>query len=211
MEFKLPKNPYAQKKDLYKNDTLVLDSGVYIVVGRNGSGKSTLFMLLEDEYKWREASILDNEEPDNTGRYPMLVIDNHHQGGHTAMTNALFGGNMDLLAGMATCSEGQGIMRYLDDVSYKIGQFSKKYVGKHKIVMFDAMDSGTDLSAINEMKNFFKFIYKEEKDITILVSANSYGFVKDMDCIVSNTFEHIKFNNYEEYENFILDNERWKR
>lgn len=195
LTIQIPIKPYLEDK-LYLKKEHSFNEGITILVGRNGAGKSTLLHFLKDKC--------------HTEKIPLFYYDNYSEGGAAAKSKYLLYEDMTALGTAFSSSEGQQI--YMN-FSYKMGslrQFIQKYKDKKQIALaFDAIDSGLDLVNIADIKEFLENtvipdVQKNGAEIYILISANSYGLVKNSRCydVVKN--KEITFNSYEEYERFIL-------
>ena len=110
-------------------------------------------------------------------------------------------------------SEGQNMWDYLYYQLYDIGKSVRNAKEQNKkgiFLLFDGLDSGLSLDKIYKLKQeLLDFIIKTDETndfkIFIICSANSFELSKGYDCVDVKTQEHIKFNNYEEYEKYFME------
>ena len=87
-----------------------------------------------------------------------------------------------------------------------IGRKIRSTDAKNIWLLLDAMDSGFSIDNIIEMKDFFRFLLKEEPNhsIYILMAANSYELAKGERCLDVQRMEYTRFDNYDKYREFVL-------
>lgn len=190
----IPTKPYLDER-LYSKTEHALGEGVTILVGKNGAGKSTILLFLKEKC--------------HKEKIPLFFYDNYKDGGSTALEKYSFHNDMTALTTAWQSSEGQQIYMNFSYMMQPLGNFVRKNKGAKKIVIaFDAIDSGLDLANIADIKNFLdsvvKDIQKGGTEVYILITANSYGFVKNSRCYDVAKNKEITFNSYEEYEKFIV-------
>jgi hypothetical protein len=192
MKITIPSTIEGRK--LYQsNGKFNLKPGVTILVGCNGTGKSQFLYRLGQYLKKKNIKYYN--------------YDNYTDGGHVAMDKALFHGNMKLLATSAFTSEGEKISIFLGEEVEKIGKWCKDNENEKKLfILLDAVDSGYSIDNILVLKDLFKIILKtnQDKEIYIIAAANSYELAANNNCLYTFDGKYRKFNNYEEYREFIL-------
>lgn len=191
---KIPTNPYGDEK-LYSKTEHIFNEGITILVGKNGAGKSTLLHFVRQQC-----------EKDKT---PIFFYDNYHEGGEYAKSKYLLYEDMTALGTAFCSSEGQQIYMNFSYMMQSLGNFVRKNKGAEKLVIaFDAIDSGLDLANIAEIKEFLEDVVKDIRkngaEVYVLITANSYGFVKNSRCYDVAKNKEITFGSYEEYEKFII-------
>lgn len=199
LKFKISKNPYCTKKNLFTKDSLTIYQGVTVLVGANGSGKSTLLRQIK-------------ERVDENKEYIKVYYNNYTDGGHHRMSQQGFYGNTEYLAAAVMASEGEQINMSMGIVAQQCGQAMKMAVDKGKkgvIIMLDAIDSGYDIKNMNYfMTNFLPMILKDsrknEKEMYVILTTNSYEFTINQNCIDVANLEYCKFTGYDEYKDFII-------
>lgn len=199
LKFKISKNPYCTKKNLFTKDSLTIFQGVTVLVGANGSGKSTLLRQIK-------------ERVDENKEYIKVYYNNYTDGGHHRMSQQGFYGNTEYLATAVMASEGEQISMSMGIVAQQCGQAMKMAVDKGKkgiIIMLDAIDSGYDIKNMNYfMTNFLPMIFKDsqknEKEMYVILTTNSYELAAGQDCIDVTNLKNCKFNSYKEYRKYIL-------
>ena len=190
----IPTKPYDDEK-IYSKAEHTFNDGITILVGQNGAGKSTILFFLKEQCQKE--------------KIPIFLYDNYTDGGEKAKSKYAFHNDFTALATAMCSSEGQQIFMNFGYMMSSLGGFVKKNKGAEKIVIaFDAIDSGLDLANIAEIKDFLESVVEDiRKDGTeayVLITANSYGFVKNSRCYDVAKNKEITFDSYEAYEKFIL-------
>lgn len=198
---KIPTKPYDDEK-IYSKTEHNFNEGITILVGKNGAGKSTLLLFVKEKC-----------DKDKT---PIFFYDNYADGGHQAKSTYSYHSDFTMLATVMSSSEGQQIFLNFGYMLGRLGNFVKKNAGAEKMVIaFDAIDSGLDLANIAEIRSFLdkvvEDIRKDGTEVYVLITANSYGFVKNSRCYDVAKNKEIIFSSYEEYEKFILGRAKEKR
>lgn len=193
-EFKIDKCPYDNGLQVYDNNKIEIKEGVTVLVGCNGSGKTTLLRTIKAQLK--EAGI------------PVMEYDNYSMGGSYSMQKLLDEGKIDVLAQMATSSEGEKIFINMHDVAGRLKGWFERNKGRDEYwLLFDAIGSGLSIDYIIELKNLFELICfdlnRKKKKMYIVVSTNEYEF-----CIGNNGFdvqkgEYIEIPDYNSYRDII--------
>lgn len=191
---KIPTKPYDEEK-IYSKTEHNFNEGITILVGKNGAGKSTILRYLKEKC--------------HKEKLPLFSYDNYVEGGDTAMSKYGYYGDTTALATAFCSSEGQQIYMNFSYMMQSLGGFVRKYKGAEKVVLaFDAVDSGLDLANIADIRNFLEDVVKDIRkngtEVYVLITANSYGFVKNSRCYDVAKNKEITFNSYEEYEKFII-------
>lgn len=198
--FKLDREPY-DNGILYLKKKVTINPGITILAGCNGSGKTTLM----DYYIKPQ---LDKEG------IPNIKYNNLYDGGNNARQSALNNHRMDMLAMLACSSEGEQIHINLGNVAEKIGRFIRSNEFASEVwFMFDAIDSGLSIDYIIDVKeNLFNLIIETnpDKDVYIIVAANSYEMCRGEQCLDVHTGNYKTFKTYEAYRKFVLKSKEWK-
>lgn len=174
---------------------LVLNPGYTALAGPNGAGKTT---LLQQIAEWAEVNNIQ------VWNYSNLT-----HGGDIAQAEFAFHGNIGEMARCATSSEGENVaMNFSAKVKDLGAEVSKARNGKYPlIVLLDAIDSGASIDRARELRHLFSLIEKDAAsgvDIYLVVAANHYELVKaPADCVNVRTGEHLSFENYDRYADFI--------
>ena len=187
--------------NIYKKNTIKIDTGITILVGCNGIGKSTLIRQLKDRF--------------NNDGTPYLHFDNLQDGGANARSRAGFMDDFKFLATAAFASEGENIFMNMSRFAEKIVGFVKNNNGSGKDlwILMDAIDSGYSVDNIVDIKNFCKLILKDfgmNNDIYFIISANEYELANGESCFDVYRCKYIKFDSYDEYREFIINTRREK-
>ena len=186
--------------DIHEGFDLELTPGYTPLVGPNGAGKSTLLSQLENIFR-------DNKD------FKIFKYSNYFEGGNNAMQKQLgynFG-NINLLAELATSSEGEQIAINFSEQCKLLGQkvAECKSENKNLLILLDALDSGASIDRLREYLNLFKMVFQDCEnsniDCYIIVAVNSYELVKDRTCKDVRTGKDTNFSNYEDYANFICN------
>ena len=189
MDFNIKKNWYDSKCPLYKKSKITINPGITVLVGKNGIGKTTLLMQIEQSLKKQ--------------KIPYLTY-NELTDGRWSMQRALDAQNMQFLATLYQSSEGQKIHLNLGQFAEKVGRFISKYRNETVFVLFDAIDSGLSIDNIAEVKDFFDLVVKDNPNVYIIVSANSYEMANGSSCFDVQKCEYCTFTDYNDYRTFIL-------
>jgi len=208
LQFDIIRDYYSTGVNLYnyKNKTVEFTPGLTVLTGCNGAGKTTLLKHIK----------LHCHKND----IPFKLIDNRTDGGSSAMQKALESSDIFLLATKVQSSEGENISLNMGTWAKEIGSFMtthNKYSDTNiRVLAFDAIDSGLSIDNIIEIKEeFFKFVLAEEKDkeVYIIVSANSYEMARGENCFDVTTGKYTMFSDYEAYRKYIIDtrNKKCKR
>lgn len=193
-KFKINRDYHDLGYNIYKKETITLNPGVTVLVGCNGSGKTTLL----DQLK----RLLEKEE------LPVIMFNNLHDGGHNSISEAMFYGDIEFVASSIQSSEGENITLNMINFARKIGSFTRMNKNAPEIwILLDAVDSGLSVDNVIDIKEYlFKTIIDENSnsDVYIVISANEYELARDEQCFDVINGKYIKFNDYEEYRDFIL-------
>lgn len=199
-KFKIYKDYCDIGCDIYKNETIEIQSGLTVLVGCNGMGKTTLIHQLKSQVKKENI--------------PTISYDNLHEGGDHAKSEAGFRNDWDFVATSLQSSEGENIVMNVGKLASKIGRFVKDNKGSSELWIFlDAVDSGLSVDNVVDIKRYlFKTIFDDNPntDIYIIASANEYELARDESCFDVYNGKYIKFKDYEEYRNFILESRKIK-
>lgn len=201
-KFTLERDYYDTGHNLFKNKTVTIKPGVTVLVGCNGTGKTTLLKEIEHQLKKREV--------------PLVSYDNLKDGGHNALSHAGYIGDIEYLATGMCSSEGENIYMNLGQTARKIGNAVQKNPNAKELwVLMDAVDSGLSVDNIVELKELlFEFVIndvsKRGADVYFVVSANEYELARGEQCLDVYNGRYIKFADYEEYRQFVLNSRRLK-
>lgn len=195
---------YDLKYDMYKTDFITLNSGLTVLSGCNGAGKSTLMtQIRQDLNKQGIMNIIYNDITDGRNRamYSALNVKN----------------NVELLATLATSSEGEQLYYNLSEFARKIGESIRRCVRfdkKELWVFCDASDSGLSIDKIEELKNFIHMVLndaaKSKINMYFVVAANEYEMCRNEQCFLLPDMEYKEFKTYDDYRQAILDSRKYK-
>ena len=131
---------------------LNLKPGYTPLVGPNGAGKTTLLRQLREYANGHGIMVFD---------YSNLV-----HGGGSAMDKYLWSGNMELLAISATSSEGERIAMNFGQAVSRLGAAVReaKQQKKELFILLDALDSGSSIDRIREIRSLFDLVAKDAGD-----------------------------------------------
>ena len=112
------------------------------------------------------------------------------------------------LALLTASSEGEKLTQGFSDILSQVGAFvrQRKEDNKPFFITFDAVDSGLSIDEQIEYNNVFHMIHEDIKGLDgyILVTSNNYELTKGFDCMDVYDGSTVKFDNYEDYKEFIL-------
>lgn len=197
--------PFDDELKLYNRKNFTFLPGINSLVGCNGSGKSTLIDCFLTAY-------LDEH---NIEYYKH---NDRRTGGHNYMDKLLFTGDMQGIAQMYMASEGERIVCALDPVFGMLRSRFSKNRGKPYFLIFDAIDSGMSVDEIIEIRDTFLdlIIPDAEKEFGVtlymIIAANNYEWCADdrIHNIDITNAKELKFTDYSEYKDFILNNRKHK-
>lgn len=198
-KFTLSNTWYGGDDNIFKNNTLEVNTGITVLVGCNGIGKTTLLNQIKQNLK-------DNG-------IPVCSYDFFEDDEKNMRQKYLVDGETRKLANFVTSSEGERIIYIACDLFYKIGRMingnpnSKEYW-----VLVDAIDSGLSIDGIIEVKESIKWVLDEnkDKDVYFLISTNSYELARKERCLMVENGKYTRFFGYEDYRNYILSSRDYK-
>lgn len=216
-KLKLRRDPYEKGEYLRKKGTFEIKPGVTVLVGCNGIGKTTLLKNLKDELKKENI--------------PVIEYNNLLDGGSSGIESMLFHGDTSFAATAMCSSEGENILINLGQFFTKLRQFIRTGTDKDDVVrklfperfgeittnerwiLLDAVDSGLSIDNVVELKTLFDLIIKDagEKEVYIIVSANGYEMANGEPCFDAYNMKYVKFKDYGEYRDFVLESQKWKK
>lgn len=199
-KFKIDRDYYGEGIKMYSKCTIEIEPGVTILVGCNGAGKTT---LLKQLYKK-----VQNEN------IPCVMFDNLHDGGSYAREKAAFCNDFSYIASSMCSSEGENICLNMQKFASVIGRLFKNNPNDQEYWIFaDAVDSGFSVDNIVDLKeglfDTILDVYKN-KDVYIVVSANSYEMARNEKCFDVINGKYISIKSYEKYRNVILKSREQK-
>lgn len=199
-EFKIPRSPYEKGVVLYKKSKMTLNPGVTVLVGCNGCGKSTFVEKIAEQLE--------------KNSIPYITYNNLHDGGTRAREKAMFYGEMDLFATLFCSSEGEQIVANMGSCATQMGQLARRNKDAKELwVLLDAVDSGLSIDNIVDVKEYlFKTVieHNKDKDVYIVVSANEYEMCNGENCFDVYNGKYIRFSDYNDYRQFILNSKTEK-
>ena len=146
------------------NDDFGIHSGFFLnlkpgytpLVGPNGAGKTTLLRQLREYANGHDIMVFD---------YSNLV-----HGGGNAMDKYLWSGNMELLAISATSSEGERIAMNFGQAVSRLGAAVReaKQQKKELFILLDALDSGSSIDRMREIRSLFDLVAKDAGDLSLI-------------------------------------------
>ena len=221
LEIKTWRNPYDTGVNMTTPKTIALKEGLTVLVGCNGAGKSTL--------------LLNIKEYCDENKIPVHLWDNLVNGGNTSVLGTVLAGlneegdDMSMGIGLLYSSEGEAIKinigrdsrrykEFLKTGHYKdknhafAAIFNDKYkedsASKQRVLLFDAADSGLSVDSIVEIKDLFKAVIQDAKEmgleLYLVISANEYELARGEECFDVNKGQYLTFADYEDYRSFII-------
>lgn len=198
--FKIKKNYYGEKYNMFPKSSLNIDYGITVLVGCNGIGKSTLIQQMTEQL--------------NKAGIEYVYYNNLVDGVDVAISRVIWT-NKTALAATAFCSsEGERIVVNLSHVASECGTYVKKNHAKSAplFFFFDAVDSGLSIDNIIMFKDMLLNIILKDtgNKAYIIIAANAYEMVKNQKCIDVCTFNLKKFETYDEYCDFVIKSSKYK-
>lgn len=162
----------------YKKKEIDIDNNITMLVGCNGSGKSTLLNQIQASLEKQNIACL------------MCDIQ---------LLNA------DIVESMVS-SEGEQVVMKLGQFAKQLGRFTTTNNDKtEQWVLLDASDSGLSIDNIISLKKLLHMVVRTTPvPLYILVTTNSYEMVCDENCFDVVGCKYIRFENYDEYREYIL-------
>lgn len=214
------RDPYDAGFSSTRPKQIDIKPGLTVLVGCNGAGKTTLIKNIE-------AHCVKNN-------VPCLRYDNLTDGGHNALSAALYHNRLDDCAMLCSASEGEAIKFNIGAISDSFREFiedghdlrtrhfddifsDKKHISPctdERVILFDAIDSGLSIDSIVEIKLLFNNVLDEcshlGKVVYIVAAANGFELPRDSDCFDVNAGKYTRFSNYEDYRKFIITSRQRK-
>lgn len=218
------RNPYDNGFSITRLKNITIKSGLTVLVGCNGAGKTTLIKNIAEQLK-----------KENT---PYYVFDNLSSGDKKSVSKMMYNNNIEKVALMLSSSEGENINNNICDILEKARYFietgdsdvyetnelkkifkntnqdEKLITSNERWFLFDAIDSGYSIDNIIELKEVFNLMISNSKkinrDLYIVVSANSYEMANNENCFDVMSGKYIRFKNYDEYKKFIIKSRKRK-
>lgn len=223
-DIKTWRNPYDNGFSTTRLKNITIKSGVTVLVGCNGAGKTTLIKNITEQLK-----------KENT---PYRIFDNLSSGGKKSVSEMMYNNNIEKVALMFSSSEGENIDNNICNILEKaryfietgdsniyetnkflnffrdINQDEEPIISNERWFLFDAIDSGYSIDNIVELKETFNLMIsdskKMNKDLYIIVSANSYEMADNENCLDVMSGKYIRFKDYDEYKKFIIKSRKRK-
>lgn len=199
-QFKIHRDYYEEGVKLYNTDAFIFNPGLTVLAGCNGSGKTTLIRAMKSDL--------------NKRGIPYVSFDNLKDGGNTARQSALLNDDLHFLATSVCSSEGENIVMNMNHAARKIGSHMRSENKTDECWIFlDAIDSGLSIDNIDDVKRHLFDVILESKqcdDIYIIVSTNSFELARGEQCMDVWSGKYIRFNNYDEYRQFIFESRKHK-
>lgn len=113
---------------------------------------------------------------------------------------------MELLAISATSSEGERIAMNFGQAVSRLGAAVReaKQQKKELFILLDALDSGSSIDRMREIRSLFDLVAKDAGDTAYIICAcNSYELVKDAEAVNVRTGKTVRFKDYDDYADFV--------
>lgn len=167
------------------NNIIEIYKGITILTGPNGCGK-TFACTQICEYLTK-----------HNKRF--FKCDVYHKG-KTIGDSYLEFGNTKALAKYYSASEGQRVYdTFIDNETYKIGTYIRDLIQNNisdGYIIIDGCDSGVSPDLLYNYRDLFELILedcrKQEINIYIIITSNSYALIPYYDCIWIPTMEHYR-------------------
>ena len=192
--FKISRDWHGLGCNIYQKSTVTINPGVTVLVGCNGCGKTTLIKQLKKQ--------LEKEG------IPVLSFDNLHDGGHNAISAAMFHQDFAFVNSSMQASEGENITLNIGNFAQRIGDYQRRHADAEELwLFFDAVDSGLSVDNIVDLKEIlFSLIlqHRGKTDVYIVASANEYELARGEACFDVLRCKYTEFKTYDAYRKFIL-------
>lgn len=227
-KFKLQQKYYDDNK-LYNKAYVTIKPGITILVGCNGIGKTTFLRQIKDKLQNNNIPVVYFDNLHDGGRNAVSEAGFFRDYSFIASAICSSEGENIVMNLAKVASTLRHFIQTGEDVS-KRASFSKifnslhsnssddackhrKEIPNERWILLDAVDSGLSVDNIVDMKELlFKTIIEDKTDcdIYIVVSANEYELARGENCFDVYNGKYIKFNDYEDYRNFIIDSGKIK-
>ena len=226
-KFTLHKRYYGEDYDLYKKKTITIKEGVTVLVGCNGAGKTTLLHQIKDKLKKDNIPVISFDNLHEGGSRAISAAGFY--GNFNFMATAMAsseGENIVMNLGNLAYNLGGFIKtgksgKKSDQLSDSLAKAmwgdkepeKEEEVSNERWLLLDAVDSGLSVDNIIELKELlFDTILKDkgDKEVYIIVSANEYEMARNENCFDVYNGKYLKFKDYEEYRNFIIESRNQK-
>ena len=190
------RNPYDNGFSITRLKNITIKSGLTVLVGCNGAGKTTLMKNIAEQLKKENI--------------PYYVFDNLSSGDKKSISKMMYNNNIKKAALLLSSSEGENINNNICDILEKARYFietgdsdvyetnelkkifkntnqdEKLITSNERWFLFDAIDSGYSIDNIIELQELFNLMISDSKkinkDLYIVVSANSYEMANNENC-----------------------------
>lgn len=224
MKFEIEREPYQEGDKLFKKKVLELEpNSISCFVGCNGTGKTTLIREIKDNLRKLKAQEIKADFYHNAfgGIFSDLRGKKEKQSDIVYLdfdkrTDTSFRENDYFInAGIvATSSTGEGVVSRFGRHLQVIGNVVRSLKDKTIFIFFDDCDAGTSIDMIQDIKDCFQLIMydciKNNNTFYIVLTANSFEFCKDLDCISVHDFKHKQFKTYNQFKKFVLNSRKLK-
>lgn len=221
-EFKMKtRDPRETGYPVYKHTKFTINPGLTVLTGCNGAGKTTLIQVIKDHLKQNDILFTH--------------YDNHKDGGSYAQSVALADGRADVVFGLMSSSEGEGININLRDILGRVIKYTQtlnprdlrsrderfdffrkeiEFKTDEVWVMLDASDSGMSIDAVINLKfvlhELERLLIEKGKVVYIIVAANEYEMCVDEQCLDVKGLRYHTYKTYKLYKRAILNSAKYK-
>ena len=224
MKLRVWRDPYGCGVNLTKPSEIDIVPGLTVLVGCNGSGKTTLLMNIKEQARHEKV--------------PCHLFDNLVDGGNSSLSSFLSGmySEDDFSMGLVAynSSEGEKIKiniakqakfykEFIHEGHFKDKhyEFSKLFDDKDdsvntkdRILLYDAVDSGMSIDAVQDIKQLFHTMihdaYDQGVNLYIIISANEFELCLGENCLDVVSGKYIKFYTYPKFKTFIINSRKQK-
>lgn len=207
---RIRKSPDPHIGQLHTKTTVTFETGTTVLVGCNGSGKTSLMYQMHDilrkqdgtyvEYVFvPDAVNLGNINPSDLER--LVTLMNASEG------ERLTHGIGPTLARAGAIVRGEDIRSNLERaLDERAGREPKHY---HEVwLLIDGIDSGLDVAELELLRDVLDtaladMANQNDIDVYAVISSNTYQLARDADCLDVRSCNHLRFDNYEDYLQFI--------
>ena len=214
------RDPYDEGFSTTRRREIELKKGLTVLVGCNGSGKTTLLRNIQEVCKEEKVPAVYYDSRDDEKSFKgEMSLNSRFDLLATSMCSSE-GENINIMLGNLASKLGRFI--HTGDSINKSDRIAKAFrlaaglddekkeiKSNERFILLDAVDSGFSIDNIVDLKQYlFKTMIEDAEknniDLYIIISANSYELANGESCFDVMEGQYITFKDYEAYKKFIL-------